>query len=298
VFVTGATGYLGGAIAARLARSGYEVRGLVRDLGRASTIAAAGVEPVVGDLGALEGLLAELETGDAVVHAAYDASDPPRLDQRALEAFRTAAQEGRIRRLLYTSGIWVHGDTGGRVVDESSPLDPAQTVRWRPAHEEIALGLASQGVQALVLRPAMVYGRAGGTLGDWFREACEKGTVHYPGDGRQRWGMVHVDDVAEAYRLAFEQGPRDERYLLADESRFTVRELAEAAARAAGARAQSVDATEVRRTLAGTAQLMDQQFSAAKARRELGWAPRHTSFVDEAETLYREWLACRGATVQ
>jgi len=291
VFLTGATGYLGEAIATRLLRAGHEVRALARSLDRARRVEEMGARIVPGRLQDLDTIVDEMKNCDAVVHAAVDDSGAEAADASALAAVRAAAQDGRVRRLLYTSGIWVHGDTGGVIVDEASPLAPADLVRWRPAHEQAALDLAQFEVAAVVLRPGMVYGGAGGTMGEWFQEAREKGTVHYPGDGRQRWGIVHRDDMADAYALALEHAHGGERFLLVDGSRLTVRELAEAAARAAGARPLPTDALALRESEGafGAALLMDQQFTAARARRELGWVPRHVGFVAEATALLREW---------
>ena len=296
VFITGTTGYLGGAISARLAQSGCDVRGLTRSEERARRLALWGVQPVLGDLEAPESFLAELKNSDAVIHAAFDGTAPAERDERALEAVRAGCQDGRVRRFLYTSGVWVHGDTGGQVADESSPLAPAEVVSWRPAHEEEALELAAHDVQVVILRPGMVYGGTGGALGEWFEEARDKGSISYPG-GEQHWSMVHRDDVADAYLLGLEHARGGERYLLVDGSRFTVRELAEAAAQAAGVTARAIARAEVLDTLGphGAARLMDQQFHSAKARRELGWVPAHTSFVTEAAALHREWNAGRTA---
>jgi nucleoside-diphosphate-sugar epimerase len=291
VLVTGATGYLGSAITARLVRSGYDVRGLVRAPERAPRVVALGAKPVLGTLREPLGLLAEMKNCDAVVHVARDPERPDVCDQAALRIIRSAAEDGRVRRLLYTSGAWVHGDTGGAVADESSPLAAAEISRWRPAHERVALDLGEAEVVTVVLRPGVVYGGRGGILGGWFQEAQERGTVSYPGDGAQHWGMVHREDVAEAYALALEHAIESERYLLVDESRFTVRELAEAAATVTGARASAIEPRSLVAAQGprGTALLMDQRFTAARVRRDLGWVPRHLSFVAEAAALYEEW---------
>ena len=299
VFITGATGYLGSAIAARLVRAGHDVRGLARSHERASALVAMGIDAVLGELAEPDGYLSELKNCDAVVHVGRDPGNAEDADQAALEAIRAGARDGRVRRLLYTSGVWVHGDTGGAVADETTPLAAAEVVKWRPIHEDAALDLAGDEVVVAVFRPGMVYGERRGTLGDWFQEARERRTVSYPGDGSQHWGMVHRDDVAEAYALALEHARGSERWLLVDESRFTVRELAEAVARATGTQALPVDRETVLRTegLTGAAMLMDQQFTATRARRELGWVPRHTSFVAEAEALFREWRAAAQTAV-
>jgi nucleoside-diphosphate-sugar epimerase len=299
VFVTGATGYLGSAIAARLVRAGHEVRGLARSHERASALVAMGIDAVLGELAEPDHYLSELKNCDAVVHVARDPGNAEEADQAAIEAIRAGAQDGRVRRFLYTSGVWVHGDTGGAVADETTPLAAAEVVKWRPIHEDAALDLAGDEVVVAVFRPGMVYGERRGTLGDWFQEARERRTVSYPGDGSQHWGMVHRDDVAEAYALALEHARGSERWLLVDESRFTVRELAEAVARATGTRAVPIDREAVLRTdgLEGAAMLMDQQFTATRARRELGWVPRHNSFVAEAEAMFREWRTAAQAEV-
>jgi nucleoside-diphosphate-sugar epimerase len=152
---------------------------------------------------------------------------------------------------------------------------------------------------SVVFRPGMVYGGVGGALGDWFAAARTERSITYPGDGAQRWSMVHRDDVAEAYALGVEHAASGEVYYLVDESHFTVRELAEAAAAAAGVKARPSDPEELIQKFGawGAAQLMDQRFTSAKARRELGWVPRHMSFVAEAGSLYREWQAGQATPV-
>src|SRR5437667_2377232 len=133
VFVTGATGYVGSAIAARIARAGHEVFGLTRRPERAGALEALGIKPVIGDLEEPPTFLSALKNCDAVIHAAISPSEADLLDMRALEAIRDASEDGRVRRLLYTSGTWVYGGSGGKVVDESTALNPVQLVKWRAA---------------------------------------------------------------------------------------------------------------------------------------------------------------------
>jgi nucleoside-diphosphate-sugar epimerase len=299
VFITGATGYLGSAIAARFVRAGYEVHGLTRNEEGGRALAALGVKGVLGNLARPESYVAILKNCDAVVHAAADPSNAAAMDQHALEAIKAAAHDGRVRRLLYTSGVWDYGDTAGAVVDESSTMNPLPMVKWRQAHHDVALDLAEQEVSVTILQPVIVYGEARGILGGWFAEARAKKSLSYPGDGTQHWGMIHRDDLAEGYALALEHGAHGERYILADGSDFTVKEIAEAIARASGATTGSWPADDVRAKLGGygEALLTDTRVSAGKARRELGWVPRHTSFVAEADALYREWQASQKAAV-
>lgn len=301
VFVAGASGYLGGAVAARLARAGHEVHGLTRDTTRAVALAARGIRPIVGDLRQPAGYSGLLRNADVAVHAAAAPGEEAAvLDRAALDAMRDGVTDGRVRRVLYLSGIWVYGDTGGHVVDEQAPLTgPLPLVSWRVAHEEAALAFAPRGADVTVFQPGIVYGGTRGILGEWFARGHRGEPVTWPGDGAQHWSLVHVEDVAEAFRIAAERpvtarGPaRGERYLLHDGAEPTARAIAEAVARVTGAAAREWPRAEVLDELGayGEALLASQRVSAAKVRRELGWVPRHDSFVGHVEALYRDWLA-------
>ncbi len=301
IFVTGATGYIGSVVAARLAKKGHQVFGLTRSRDNAKALAAMGVSPVLGDLAGTDDWRGVLQNCDAAVHCAFDSENGAAdVDHAALEALRHAALDGRVRRVLYTSGIWVHGHGVNGQADESTPLAPLDIVQWRAAHEEIALDLSAHEVDVVILRPGMVYGEQRGILGGWFAEAHESHTVTYPGDGSQHWSLVHRDDLADAYALALEHADGGERFLLADESHHTVKELAEAVAVATKSKAVSWSADELVRSHGGygEALLNDLSVSSAKARRALGWVPRHTSFVAEAPELWRDWQAARVTPVR
>jgi len=299
IFVTGASGYLGSAVAARLARDGHEVFGLTRRQENTAVLERIGVKPVIGDLSKPATFVGVLKNCDAIVHAASDPTAWAERDQRALEAIRAAARDGRVRRLLYTSGIWVHGGTAGQIVDETAVLHPAELVRWRVAHEEVALDLAGDEVAVVVFRPGILYGESRGILGGLFDEGRGKHTVTVPGDGTQHWEMVHRDDVAEAYRLALEYARGGEHYILSDEAHLTAGEIGKAIARVTGASAKRWEAAAVVKELGkyGEALLLSTKATAARARRELGWVPRHTSFVGEVEGLYAEWQSGHPAKV-
>jgi nucleoside-diphosphate-sugar epimerase len=301
VFVTGAAGYIGSAIAARLARRGRQVFGLTRKREHAKALEGIGVIPVLGDLAGDQDWIGVLQNCDAAIHTAFDGENGAAdVDHAALEALRSASLDGRVRRVLYTSAAWVHGHGKDGAADERTPLAPLGVVQWRAAHEEIALDLTAHEVDVVILRPGLVYGEHRGILGGWFAEAQEGHTVTYPGDGSQHWSLVHRDDLADGYALALEHAAGGERYLLADESRHTVKEMAEAVAAATSSKPVAWAAADLVRTLGGhgEALLNDLVVTSAKARRELGWVPRHLSFVAEAAELWRDWHAGRVTTVR
>ncbi|TMQ68785.1 MAG: NAD-dependent epimerase/dehydratase family protein, partial [Candidatus Eisenbacteria bacterium] len=193
VFVTGASGYLGKAIAARLVRTGSQVHGLARSSERAALLRSIGVTPVLGTLEQPESFVSELKNCDAVVHAARAASESARIDQCALEAIRAGVTDGRVRHVVYTSGAFVHGSTGDAIQDETAVPQPPAVVAWRPPHEDVALDLVDHEAQVSVMRPGRIYGGVGGFFGAWFREARQKKLVEVPGNGQQRWSLVHRD---------------------------------------------------------------------------------------------------------
>ena len=299
IFVTGATGYIGQAVASHLVRQGHQVFGLTRRVEESRALQDAGVTPVLGDLGSPGGeWMGTLQNCDAAVHTAFDAQNgAAQVDLCALDALRVAALDGRVRRVIYTSGIWVHGRGEQGRADETTPLTPLPIVQWRATHEEIALDLQDHEISVIILRPGMVYGEQRGILGGWFAEASEHHTVTYPGDGSQHWNLVHRDDLAAAYALALDHGQSGERYLITDEAPHTVREMAEAVAKVTGARTVAWPAEDLIRSHGGygEALLNDLTVTSAKARRRLGWAPQHPSFVAEVDALWKEWQATHPA---
>jgi nucleoside-diphosphate-sugar epimerase len=106
--------------------------------------------------------------------------------------------------------------------------------------------------------------------------------VRYVGDGRQRWPLVHVDDLAELYVLALHAEPGTLLHASAGPS-IPAREVAEAAAAAHGARAEPWPLEAARATLGAFADALalDQQVSGERARRLLGWAPRRPDVLWE-----------------
>ncbi len=134
VFITGATGYVGFNVASAFRRAGHEVWGLARSEEKARKLIQHEIHPVIGSMQKPESYLKTAEECSVLVHAASDMSgDMVDLDRRTIETFLRASKAGvRPKTVIYTSGVWVHGNTGDRLVDETSPLSPARLVAWRP----------------------------------------------------------------------------------------------------------------------------------------------------------------------
>lgn len=280
VFVTGATGYVGTAVVEALRSAGHGVVGLARSDDAAAKLQGAGAEVMRGSLEDLDVLARGAREADAVIHAgATGRPGQDAVDTAAVGAMLDAL-EGSGKPFLYTSGLWVLGDTGDRVADEDAPLHPAAIVAWRAEVERQVIDAAKRGVRSVVVRPGVVYGRGGGTPGTFVSSARRKGVVRHVGDGRQRWAFVHVDDLAELYVLALDASTGT--VLNAAGPSLPVQRVAEAAAEANGARAEAWPLEEARAVLGAYADALalDQQVSAERAR-SLGWTPSRPLVLDE-----------------
>lgn len=279
VFVTGASGYIGSVVSEKLRDFGHQVTALARSEASARKLEAAGVQPVRGDLRDTSTVLRAAREADASIHFAQEyTAEGPALDRRLVD---TVLEEFRLtgRPFLYTSGIWVLGNTGGREADESWPVNPTPLVAWRPAHEQLVR--EAQGPRGVVIRPAMVYGRGGGVVGGFQRQGRE-GIVRYVGSGENRWPFVHVEDLAGLYVLAL-QAPAGSLYFASAGPSIAVKDVALAAAAPTGARVESIPIEEARRTMGPMADALclDQLISSRKAMEELGWTPTSKSVGEE-----------------
>jgi nucleoside-diphosphate-sugar epimerase len=284
VFLTGATGYIGSVVAERLRAAGHEVTGLARNDEAAAKLSQAGFTPARGDFGDPDTVRSAAGAADGVISLAttYD----PKIDVPAVDAILDALA-GSNKPFIYTSGIWSHGDTGGRVVDETSPPKPAALVAWRQAVEDRVLRAATQGIRTIVIRPAIVYGRGGGIPAGFSDSARNEGAARFIGTGENRWPFVHVEDLADLYLLALENAPGGTLLLGVSGPSYRVRDVAEAASRGAGAEGRTVSWSleEARKKLGpyADALALDQQASGKRAETLLGWRPHRPSVLEEME---------------
>jgi nucleoside-diphosphate-sugar epimerase len=277
VFLTGATGYIGSAIAEALQAAGHAVLGLARSPEAEENLREHDVEPASGDLTKPDTLVNAVRASEAVIHAGTTNNGVQ--DSAAVGAM-LKAREGSAKPFIYTSGIWVLGDTGGQIADEESPVNPAALVAWRPALEQLVI--KSGGV---VIRPAIVYGRGGGIPAGFVQAAREQGVAKYVGDGENRWPFVHVEDLADLYAHALERGESGALFHAVDGPSVRVKEVAEAASFAGdgAGRIEAWPLEQARGALGALADalVLDQQVSAEKARKLLGWMPRGLPILED-----------------
>jgi nucleoside-diphosphate-sugar epimerase len=285
VLVTGATGYIGAVVAEVLAAAGHEVVAVARSERGLESLADLGYVATRGDLNDPESIAAAAAGTDAVVHLAATQDDTMGATEQATVRALLERVQGSGKAMIYTSGVWVYGSAPpGRMLDEDSPTDPAAMYAWRPALEAEVLAAAATGIRAVVIRPAMVYGRAGGPLNQ-FGDMAIGGVPRYVGDGRNHWTLVHVDDLAVLYLLALERAPAGTLVNGASGAPIEVRELAAAAAAGAGLTAPPVPwpmaeaAVELGADMAEA--LTRDHRIAGRGGRLLGWRPPAREPLDE-----------------
>lgn len=301
VFVTGASGYIGSAVAAAFARAGHHVRGLVRSPEKGAALARDEVEPVIGSLEDPASLTAGAAECQVVVHAAAEYSARMfDLDRSAVRTLTSYLSDSRLpRKFIYTSGVWIYGDTGGACVSEGTPVRPAAHVTSRVDVEQMVLSANAGPLRTLVLRPGCVYGGAGSLTATWFESAESSGAARIVGEGANRWAMVHLADLADAYVRAALSPFGGEVFNVTDRSRFSVLDCARAASRAAGreGKVESLPLAEARTKMGAFADCLalDQHVDSRKAAALLGWNPQAGGFVDGVERYHLAWKALRKA---
>jgi nucleoside-diphosphate-sugar epimerase len=297
VFVTGASGWIGSALVPELIEGGHEVRGLARSDASASTIAAAGAEPIRGDLDDLDLLRSQAGEADGVVHLAFkhewmrtgDFQGAADADRRAVEALGEALA-GSDRPLVIASGT--AGLAPGRLATEADghgapPAGLPPGPRARRATAEYALSLASRGVRSSVLRLApTVHGEGDhGFMATLVRIARDKGVSGYLGDGSNRWPAVHRLDAARLFRLAIEDAPAGSTlHAVADEG-VPIRQVAETIGRHLKLSVDAISPEDAGRHFAFLAGFIgvDSPASSAHTRELLAWEPVQPSLVDDLE---------------
>jgi dihydroflavonol-4-reductase len=249
VVVTGAGGFVGGAVARRLRERGDEVVALVRDLERAAALAEYGVELVPDDLSDVGRLAERLHGADAAIHAAGSYRIGIRRSERGAmwdanvgttTRMLDAAEAAQTPRLVYVSTVNVFGNTHGQLVDETYRRDLAEGfLSWYDetkygAHEVAEQRIAS-GAPVVIAMPSQVYGPADHSeVGDQLRRAHD-GRLAYRALHEVGLGFVHVDDLAAGIVAALDQGGAGQSYALAGPA-IHLGEAIELAARIGGRR--------------------------------------------------------------
>lgn len=282
IFLTGASGYIGGSVAAALKTAGHEVTGLVRTRPRADQVRAQDITPVLGTLGDLDLLARAAGEADAVINTA-DADNRPSVESML------AALAGSGKLFLHTSGSSIVGDHAageptGTVCHDDTPVSPGPGRVLRVAVNQTVLGAASNGIRAAVICPSLIYGTGRGVhrqsaqIPRLTRLAQKHGVARHVGRGENLWSNVHIDDLVDLYLLVVQKAPAGAFYY-AENGENSMRQVCEAISRVLGFGGRTTPMSVVE----AVAELgegpvaysygSNSRVRATRARSELGWSP-------------------------
>src|SRR5882757_2795788 len=234
--VTGATGFVGAAVARALLRSQWQVRVLVRPGSDRTNLQALNVEPVAGDLTDAASLERAAQGCEGLFHVAADyrlgARDPAQLYHNNVEGTRnvlTAAGRAGVKRMVYTSSVATVGiPKDGTPGHESTPVSLDNMIghykRSKFLAEEVVRAAAQEGASVVIASPSTPVGPGDikpTPTGQLVLDAAAGRMPAYVDTGLN---IVHVDDVAAGHLLAYERGRVGERYILGGED-MTLREI-------------------------------------------------------------------------
>jgi len=234
--VTGATGFVGAAVARALIGEGWQVRVLARRGSDRRNIRSLGVEVVEGDLADKGSLEPAVSACEALFHVAADyrlgALDPRQLYQTNVEGTRnileTAARAG-VRRIVYTSSVATVGiPADGSPGNEATPVSLADMIghykRSKFLAEEVARESARAGAPVVIVNPSTPIGPGDVKPTPTGQLVLDAAAGRMPAYVDTGLNIVHVDDVAAGHLLAFHRGRAGERYILGGED-MTLREI-------------------------------------------------------------------------
>ena len=225
-FVTGGSGFIGGALVRRLVADGWTVRALARSDASADAVRERGAEPVRGELGDTASMAAGAAGCEIAFHAAAQLGDWGKREdfergnvagtRNALAAARRAG----VRRFVHvgTEAALLAGDPLVEV-DERAPLrfdSPALYSSTKARAEEAVIDANRDGLETVVVRPRFVWGRGDTTLLPAMTEMVRSGRFAWIGGGRHRTSTTHVDNVVHGLLLGAERGAPGGVYFVTD----------------------------------------------------------------------------------
>ena len=233
VFLTGATGFIGGALARALRARGDEVTALVRSPGKTRGLIDLGVTLVSGDVLDVGAMRKGMVGHDAVVHAAamYEVGIPAAkraamlsVNVEGTRAVLAAAADAAVGRVVHVSSMAAYGDTHGKVIDETHP--PATT--YASVYDEskykahqVVLDAMADGAPVIIVAPGGVYGpNDHSQLGNLVTQLL-KGRLPATVFGNGGILVAHVDDVADGIVAALDRGTIGETYILGGDKTTT-----------------------------------------------------------------------------
>ncbi|MBT4044442.1 MAG: NAD-dependent epimerase/dehydratase family protein [Rhodospirillaceae bacterium] len=283
--ILGATGAIGSSVAKELAGHHHDVVALARSDEAERALAEQNFHVVRGDLRQPSHWVKTIHEVDAVIHvAATFTDDMGEVDRRLIDALIFEAEKRQHRlKLIYTGGCWLYGETGDHVATETDRLNPIPAFEWMVQNGNRVQDATN--LDTIIIHPAMVYDRHGGVLSRFIETAKQHGRIEVWGSLDARWPVVHGNDLAEAYRLALENGQAGETYNVSTQDGVRVAHIVNALEKRFNVKyppqirsANDVMAEHGEWAIGPT---LDQQMSGRNIRDALNWQPKVQSILSE-----------------
>ena len=215
--VIGASGYIGGSVAARLLAEGYEIVGTTSSDERGEELKKLGIEPAVGSYKDPEFIKKLLGDVDIVINCAD--SDARGLVETVLDVLtyddgrNTCGLKNTGKKFIHTSGSSIVSDTAcgepsDKVYDEETPFQPVPQKEARVAIDQMIRDAAKNNVHTIIICPCMIYGRGLGLSKEsiqipaMINQAKKSKISRCIGRGFNIWSTVHIEDLVDLYSLA------------------------------------------------------------------------------------------------
>ena len=225
-FVTGGSGFIGGALVRRLVADGWTVRALARSDASARAVGEHGAEPVRGELDDPASMTAGAAGCEVAFHCAAhlgdwgSRADFERGNVQGTRNALAAARRAGVRRFVHvgTEAALLAGEPLIEV-DERAPLrfdSPALYSSTKARAEEAVIEAGHDGFETVVVRPRFVWGRGDTTLLPVMTEMVRAGRFAWIGGGRHRTSTTHVDNAVHGLVLGAERGAPGGVYFVTD----------------------------------------------------------------------------------
>jgi nucleoside-diphosphate-sugar epimerase len=292
IFLTGATGYIGGSVAGALLKHGHTVTGLVRTEEGAKQLQARGMRTVLGTLDDAQVITKAAAEAEAVI-------DTAEANHASVVDAITSAVRGSGKPFIHTSGSGIvatdaKGEAVADIYDEYTTFKPAfPRMVQRAAIDQVVFDCARENVRSVVIRPTMIYGGGHGVREEsaqvpaLIENAKKAGIGLHIGKGENRWSNVHIDDVVDLYVLALQKAPAGALYY-AENGEEALKDVAAAVSRLLGFGGKTriwspQDAEAALGPKAHSSFASNSRVRGKRPRVELGWQPKGPSILDEIE---------------
>jgi dihydroflavonol-4-reductase len=230
IFITGATGFVGGHVARRYAAEGASLRLLTRQTSRLDSLTGIDAEMVTGDLREPEKLRSAITSCDALVHVAADyrlwVRDPEQMYAANVGGTRELlklAREVGVHRVVYTSSVATMGfKADGTIVSEETPVALVDMIghykRSKFLGEQEAIQAAKAGQRVMILNPTTPIGPGDAKPTPTGRIIVDFLNKQFPAYVDTGLNLVDVDEVARMHVVALDRGTPGERYILGGEN--------------------------------------------------------------------------------